>query len=257
MLSDGRFILLESEAVDLNGYVNESVEVRGSLRPTVEAGGMIMRVDQARLSVEKEDEEQPPVEEEDADDDDLEPQEEDEEETDDDTSEEGAPEQQDDNDETDDDTPTEEPTPEPSEEPPQPQQLPSPELVPRIEQMASETFTSDQWTQQYCTAHIGFCIPVHRNWWFKSFGTTTSYLWHIELSSEEVAFLNSGPIHVNLVSGTVGAKKATDGQVRAQADSIVGFRSWTDNRHFEISAPPALEEAVTYITNHLSEYEGE
>jgi len=49
MLQDGRFILLESDSVDLNGYVNEKVEVRGALRPTVEDGGMIMRVEQTRL----------------------------------------------------------------------------------------------------------------------------------------------------------------------------------------------------------------
>jgi len=84
-----------------------------------------------------------------------------------------------------------------------------------------------------------------------------SYLWHVELSSEEVEFISDGPIHLNLVSGTVGAKKATDGQVRTQGNSIVGFRSWTDNRHFEISASPSLEDAVRYITNHLSVYEEE
>ncbi|MFA7681711.1 MAG: hypothetical protein WCX61_01640, partial [Candidatus Peribacteraceae bacterium] len=38
MMPDGRFILLESTDVDLNGYVGEEVEVTGALRPTVEAG---------------------------------------------------------------------------------------------------------------------------------------------------------------------------------------------------------------------------
>ncbi|MDD4627957.1 MAG: hypothetical protein PHE68_01015, partial [Candidatus Peribacteraceae bacterium] len=48
-LPDGRFILLESTMVDLNGYVGELAEVSGTVRPTVEAGGMIMRVEQIRL----------------------------------------------------------------------------------------------------------------------------------------------------------------------------------------------------------------
>jgi len=135
---------------------------------------------------------------------------------------------------------------------------PSPELAARIEQMASESFSADQWTQQYCTAHIGFCIPVHRNWWFKSFGTTTSLLWHVEISSGEIYNLFDGPIRVDLISGTVGGKKAADGQVREEPDgTVIGYRSWTENRHFEISAPPALSEAVKYITQNLEEYVGE
>jgi hypothetical protein len=48
-LSDGRFILLESNAVDLNGYVGEGVRVVGAIRPTVEADAMILRVDQINL----------------------------------------------------------------------------------------------------------------------------------------------------------------------------------------------------------------
>jgi len=239
-LPDGKFILLESNTVDLNGYVNEKVELLGALRPTVEAGGMIMRVEQARLIVEDESkkestgtgsvEELPPA------DDSIEPSEE----------------------TTAEDEPLEEVPPAVDEEevpPAEEESVPrSPELSRRTQLMASDSFTPNQWTQQYCTSHIGFCIPVHRNWWFKSFGTTMSYLWHIELSPEELNQLNDGPIHVNLVSGTIGAKKATDGQVREQGDQIVGYRSWTDNRHFEIKASPVLEEAVRYITTNLEEY---
>src|SRR3989338_1256723 len=43
LLPDGRFILLESSSVDLNGYVDEQVELLGALRPTVEGAGTIMR----------------------------------------------------------------------------------------------------------------------------------------------------------------------------------------------------------------------
>ena len=49
LLPDGRFILLESKTADLNGYVNEEVDITGALRPTVEAGGMIMRVETISL----------------------------------------------------------------------------------------------------------------------------------------------------------------------------------------------------------------
>ena len=48
-LPNGKFVLLESETVDLNGYVDEHVRIFGALRPTVEAGGMIMRVERMQL----------------------------------------------------------------------------------------------------------------------------------------------------------------------------------------------------------------
>ncbi|MCF7844733.1 MAG: hypothetical protein K9M03_02810 [Kiritimatiellales bacterium] len=255
-LEDGKFILLESDTVDLNGYVNEKVELLGALRPTVEAGGMIMRVEQASLVVEDESEPEDELNEESSDDD----------------SEELPP--ADDTIASNDEENTEEVEEEPNEPsvPPstEPEELPppetevipeeeesiemSPELMARTEVMAAENFSSENWTQQYCTGHIGFCIPIHRNWWFKSFGATISYLWHIELSAAELNKLNDGPIHINLVSGTIGSKKATDKQVREQGGQIVGYRTWIDNRHFEIKAPLELEEAVRYITENLEEY---
>ena len=49
VLEDDRFILLESDQIDLNGYVGESVEVFGSISPTVEEGGIIMTVENINL----------------------------------------------------------------------------------------------------------------------------------------------------------------------------------------------------------------
>ena len=261
-LADGRFILLESESIDLNGYVSESVEIHGALRPTVEAGGMIMRVETIQLLTEDVDEENvledlPGSDEVSSDDEDEEEATAAEEDTQDEPQ---SEEEQDDQIEDTDEDASEDTQEEfgqsdtsSSAEPEDESTTLSPELAARTEKMSSENFAEDQWTQQYCTEHIGFCIPVHRNWWFKSFGTTSSYLWHIELSSEEIDNLSDGPIHVNLITGTVGAKKATDGQVRLQSGKIIGYRSWTDNRHFEISAPASLEESVRYITANLRE----
>jgi len=245
LLEDGRFILLESDNVDLNGYVGEHVEIVGSIRPTVEEGGMIMRVESAKLIIE----ESPSSAEA------TEGREDDLDESDDeevvDIFEDLAP---DEDDEVEDE---EEPTPEEiaeeiTEEVNAPDEPPvTEELSKRIQKMANERFEADQWTQEYCTAHIGFCVPVHRNWWFKSFGTTTSFLWHVELSSEEVGDLYSGPVHVNLVSGSIASKKVTDGQIRKIGPKVIGYRKWSDSRHFEISAPNVLKPAVEFITANL------
>src|SRR3989338_11421889 len=49
VLSGGDFILLESDTEDLNGYMNEQISVRGDVRSTVEAGGLIMTVENIAL----------------------------------------------------------------------------------------------------------------------------------------------------------------------------------------------------------------
>jgi len=271
LLEDSRFILLESDDIDLNGYVNENVEVFGDLRPTVEAGGMIMRVRSISLLDVDNPDAQADDEAENTEDDDSDveddPDEENDEEAEDefdideeeviDVEEENAMEDEDESaeeDVIDDETP--EPTPGEDKEDAELAPL-SPDIQARVELMLSQSFTTDQWTQEYCTAHIGFCIPVHRNWWYRSFGTTSSFLWHVELSSEEVINLTDGPIHVNLITGGVGSKKATDGQVRIQDNHVFGYREWTENRHFEIAAPQALEGPVRYITEHLVEFDEE
>lgn len=130
-------------------------------------------------------------------------------------------------------------------------------LQARADLMAKDDQSASLWTQQYCTSHIGFCTPVHKNWWFKSFGTTTNYLWHVEMSPEELVNLGDGPLVINLMSGNLDSTGVEDGVVVVQGDFAVGYRSWTDNRHFEISAPSQLKNVVTYITNSLTVYDAE
>jgi hypothetical protein len=261
VLPDGRFVLLEAEGVDLNGYVDEEVEVFGATRSTVEAGGIIMRVERIELlrqepeastatgetvvssvapeapaeepavkkpappsaRIPERPEAEPPA---------ATPAEA-----------EAAPE-----------APAEEET---AEEPAPESTTLSPQAQEQVALMARQDYGSAQWTQQYCTAHIGFCIPVHRNWWFHSFGATTSSLWHVELGTREIQNLGDGTIIVKLLSGTVESKNALNGQVREQGGNVIGYRGWTENRHFEIIAPASLQKAVQYITDQLKPLEEE
>jgi hypothetical protein len=101
---------------------------------------------------------------------------------------------------------------------------------------------------------VGFCIPVHRNWYYYSFGATSSYLWHVEVSAQEINNLGDGPLLINLVSGELPSS-AFDGSVATQGDSVIGYRAWTNGRHFQIIAPAALQSAVQYMTNNLSVYQ--
>lgn len=124
--------------------------------------------------------------------------------------------------------------------------------------MAKAKTDAANFTQVFCSRHAGFCVPIHKSWYYNSFGATSSYLWHVEVSSEEVAELGDGPLVINLATGSLDASIA-DGSVVTQGDFVIGYRQWTNGRHFEVSAPAALRSAVAYITENISVYlqEGE
>ncbi len=126
----------------------------------------------------------------------------------------------------------------------------SPEMRARVQKMANSKGDKQQ---QYCSSHIGMCFPMHASWWYKSFGATTSTLWHVELSSEEINNLGEGPIAVNLVSGRLDGD---DERVVTEGYTVVGYRAWTGNRHFEVTAPTELRAAVEQIVKNLIPYEG-
>jgi hypothetical protein len=121
--------------------------------------------------------------------------------------------------------------------------------------MSKQAYDVDSlWTQQYCTSHIAFCIPVHKNWYFKSFGATTSQLWHVEFGMGTIDALGQGPIVLNLVSGTTTSLGLQNGQVRVQGTDVVGFKDWQDGNHFELVADARLKEAVSYMLSHITAY---
>lgn len=239
-LGDGRMLILESSAVDLETYLDHEVEVFGSLRPTVEAGGIIMRVE--RIT-------------------DFSP----------DSSESSA---------------TSVSSLRSSSmssamtsttssvsvaatsrssavsvvssarsSVASSQALSSAPastdagMEARIVLMSKQDMNERNWTQQYCSEHVGFCVPVHRNWWFVSFGNTTRTLWHVEVSSESIEAMGSGPVVIDLIGGDLSGH--SDGEVSVSGGIATGYRSWTQGRHIEIKADARLEAAVRYMTENL------
>lgn len=229
-LSDGRIVLLESRDIDLNPYLGKRIGAFGATRPTVEGVTIIMRVEEVILLEEEEeggeDQSAAPL--------------------------------------SSSTLPISSLAPPPAASSPALSASPSssPETggtdtVPATLDtsaaiMAKEDMAPHRWTQQYCSAHIGFCIPVHKNWWYKSFGTTTSSLWHLEVNHTEVQNLGEGPIVVKLLSGNVASAQATDGEIQTDGPWVRGFRSWGGSEHFEIAAPASLKAAVEYMTAHLT-----
>ena len=99
-------------------------------------------------------------------------------------------------------------------------------------------------------------MPVHKNWWFKSFGNTSSQLWHVEMSNAPVESLGDGIIVVNVKDKALDEVGVANKTVRTEGDRVVGYRVWNDNTHFEISAPAGLDDPVLYMVQHITEHEG-
>lgn len=226
-LSDGRFILLESSNIDLNGYVGEEVDAFGAIRPSIEGGAIVMRVESIKM-VRKEEISSASSSE---------------------KGEEGT-----------------EVTPAPQgvrgiaevEAPAKEEEAPPPSPAPKpsydkekVAAMAKEKFGSEHWTQEYCTSAIGFCVPIHRNWWYKSFQASIGDLWYVEVSNAPVLSIGDGPIGITLKTGDVRSIGARDTEVRTVGSQVLGFRAWSGNRHFEVSGPAELREPIQYITEHL------
>lgn len=244
ILDGGKFILLETEsAIDLNGYVGESVQVFGALRPTVEAGGMIMRVERIELIAPKSSESSTSSESS--------------------YSSENSEEVQ-----TSSSVSISQVTSQfslsslgttsqssdaiissvfSSSE----RSEPSAAFMENLEIMARQDYETSKWTQQYCSSHVEFCIPVHRNFWFKSFGATGTNLWHVEFSAEPVENLGDGPIVLEL---RAGSKAELDGTVEVTDTSVTAYKEWTFGRHFVIHSDPQLEVAVRYMMESITEF---
>lgn len=254
-LENGRFVLLESDDFDLDRYVQKKVAVLGSARPTTEGQSTILRVEQITLLQDEND-----------------------------ASSDSSSSSSDESSSS-----SEESSSSSSEERAAVQTSssvkPVAQAVSSAAPVASSVATSSSsssaaatvsapvgddiaaktaimtkanlaegnWTQKYCSTHLGFCFPVHKNWWFKSFGTTSSSLWHVEIGTEEMTELGQGPIIVNLVSGSLASAGATDGNVSAEGEYVVGYAAFNDKSHFEVSAPKALDAAVRYIISHIQQ----
>lgn len=244
-LEDGRFVLLESNGLILDEYLMKQVEVFGATRPTVEGGGIVMRVERIADFVESSSSTSSIPSES--------------------SSSEASSSVQSSSlpvivSSTTPAVSSKEIVTPPSSAPivppissAAPVQAASASSAPdavslRAATMAKVSMSSINWTQEYCSTHIQFCFPIHKNWWYTSFGATTNTLWHVELSSEELQAIGDGPIMVSLLSETI---PGPDGQVTNEGGFTTGLRAWTNGRHFVIRAPIALEAAVRYITQEL------
>lgn len=96
-------------------------------------------------------------------------------------------------------------------------------------------------------------MPVHRNWFYQSFGATVDpYLWHVEFGNTAVENVGDGVIIVNLVSGAFTGAEST---AEVHGEFVIAQKAWTGNRHVEISGPKELQIAVEYMARSITEYQ--
>ena len=123
----------------------------------------------------------------------------------------------------------------------------------RIVSMAKQNYAAGLWTQKYCTSHIGFCVPVHKNWFYTSFGSKVSSLWHVEFGMAAIENPGDGVIMLDLLGNPSTSAHGTDGQVTVSGSRVIGYRDWQGN-HFEVVADARLKAAVEYMTSHIENY---
>jgi hypothetical protein len=128
------------------------------------------------------------------------------------------------------------------------------ELTENAAVMAKDKMDPSLWTQQYCTKTAAYCVSIHKNWYFKSFGATSATLWYVEVGPQEINNIGEGPLTINLLSGTAASAGGTDGQVQSQNGAVIGYKEWTEGRHFEIRGPANLQAAITYMLGTLKPY---
>ena len=71
------------------------------------------------------------------------------------------------------------------------------------------------------------------------------------MNAAPVEQLGEGPLVVNLDGESIEALDIDEGAIRTEGENVVGYRSWTNGRHFEIRAHHTLTDAVRYMTENL------
>ncbi len=115
--------------------------------------------------------------------------------------------------------------------------------------MAKASVSDATFTQSYCSQTAGFCVPVHKNWYYTSFGGQTSARWYVEFGPQAIEAIGDGVINLQLVDG---ALELPDNTVSEGGAGVIGYRAWTGGRHFEIRGPVTLKSAVEYMTKSIT-----
>lgn len=113
---------------------------------------------------------------------------------------------------------------------------------------------ADAWVQKYCSSHIGVCFPVRNDYWYTSFGATATSAWHVELGAKQLENIGEGPIAIDLLNSRI-PDGVSDGAVVEANGMVTGYKTWTGNKHFAVTAPAALRASVEFIVQGFAPYE--
>ncbi len=111
--------------------------------------------------------------------------------------------------------------------------------------------SQERWPKKYCSMHIGFCVPVYKNWYYISFGANGGSLWHVEFSEVDFSSLGEGVIMLDLKKGSSLSSAIRDGAVEVNGTTVIGYKDWGEEYHFEVSADARLKSAVQYLIDNI------
>lgn len=130
-------------------------------------------------------------------------------------------------------------------------QASSSSIDPKLAAMQRNSVGSELFVSQYCTTNGGFCIPMHKKWYFTSFQRQAGTLWHVEIGPQEINALGEGLIVVDLVKGPLPADSADQTAVVSGNDVLV-YKAWKEN-HLVVKAPVTLQSPAEYIAKNVTE----
>jgi hypothetical protein len=130
-------------------------------------------------------------------------------------------------------------------------QVSSSSVDPKLAAMQRSTVGSELFVSQYCTVNGGFCIPMHKKWYFTSFQRQAGTLWHVEIGPQEINALGEGLIVVDLIKGPLPADSADQTAVVSGNDVLV-YKAWKEN-HLVVKAPVTLQSQAEYIAKNVTE----
>lgn len=122
---------------------------------------------------------------------------------------------------------------------------------PKLTSMQKNSVGADLFKSQYCTVNGGFCLPIHKNWFFTSFQRQAGTLWHVEIGPQEIAAMGEGLIIIDLVKGPLPADQLDQTAV-VSGEYVTAYRAWKDN-HLVVKAPASLQASAEYIVKSVTE----
>lgn len=113
---------------------------------------------------------------------------------------------------------------------------------PRVAKMASQASDLSRWTSQYCFKSFPVCLSLHAFWTYD--GTFAPAGRHLEIASGPIELKGDGVLVVAILDGTLAERGVSDGQVVILDGRAMGYRDVNGKALLQVSGPAELQAAI-------------